>query len=276
MTDHGWHLDHDLVERYASGLTGRVTSASVEQHLVGCSSCRGLLAPYADPVRSGRIWDGVVERVQAPVVRPVERALRACGTSDTTARLLAVTPSLRGSWLVGVVLVLVIAELAASSSPGGIAVFVALAPVLPVISVAAAFGGEMDRAREMVAAAPYPPVRLLLVRTLAVVATTVLPATGLALLVPGSTLLAMGWLLPSLALAGTVLVLTPQAPALPTAAVLAGAWMTLVAVGWLRHHDPYVATSAPVQLTSALVLVTTLGVLTIRRESFAEAVRGAA
>jgi len=274
MTAQTWHLDHELAERYTSGQASRVVSASIEQHLIGCGQCRGLLAPSAEQ-RSDRIWGEVIKRVQAPPTRPLERLLRACGMADSTARLLTVTPSLRGSWLIGVVFVLVIAELSANTSPGGIALFMALAPVLPMISVAAAFGGDMDPSREMVGAAPYPMLRLLLARTAAVVASTLIPAAALALLIPGSTWLAMGWLLPSLALTAGVLVLTPRAPALSVAGALATAWMLLVASGWVRQHDPYLAASLTVQLTSAGVLAVTLALLALRRESFTEQIRRA-
>lgn len=269
MTAQTWHLDHELAERYTSGQAGRVVSASIEQHLIGCGQCRGLLVPYAEPQRSDRIWGEVLERVQAadPPARTAAPGLRDGQLHGTTAHR---HPSLRGSWLIGVVFVLVIAELSANTSPGGIALFMALAPVLPMISVAAAFGGDMDPSREMVGAAPHPMLRLLLARTAAVVASTLLPAAALALLIPGSTWLALGWLLPSLALTAGVLVLTPRALALSVAGELAAAWMLLVASGWVRHHDPYLAASLTVQLTSAGVLAVTLALLAFRRESFTE------
>lgn len=273
MTAQTWHLDNDLAERYATHQTGRVLASSIEQHLMECDACRGLLVPYAEPQRTDRVWAGVLDRVQEPPVRPLERLLRTVGMNESTARLLTLTPSLRGSWLTGVVLVLVMAELSANNSPGGIALFMALAPVLPMISVAAAFGGEMDPMRGMVGAAPYPVLRLLLVRTAAVVASTLVLAAGLTFLLPGSALLAMGWLLPSLALTGVVLLLTPRAPALPVAGALAVGWTTLVASGWLRHHDPFFAASLAVQLASAAVLATVLVLLLVRRDELAEQIR---
>jgi hypothetical protein len=270
-----WHLDHDLAERYASGQTGGVVSASIEQHLIGCGSCRGLLAQSSVSRRSERIWAGVIDRIQAPPVRPLERILRRLGVADTTARLVTLTPSLRSSWIMGVVLVLVLAEVSAITSPSGVALFMALAPVLPVISVAAAFGGDMDPSREMVGAAPYPMFWLFLARTAAVVACALVPAVLLALLLPGSTWLALGWLLPSLALTSTVLVLTPRTPALPAAGALAAAWMALVASGWMRYHDPYLAASSAVQLTSIGILGITVALLAIRQEAFSEQIRRA-
>jgi predicted anti-sigma-YlaC factor YlaD len=273
MTAQTWHLDQQLAERYASGQASEVLSASIEQHLIGCAACRNELSPYADPQRSDVVWAEVLDRVQAPQPRLVERLLRKLGMAESTARLLSITPSLHGSWLIGVLMVLVLAQLAAGSSPGGIALYMALAPVLPLISVAAAFGGEMDPAREMVGAAPYSMLRLLMIRTAAVVASTLVPATALAFLTPGSTWLAFGWLLPCLALIGVVLPLSARIPVLPAAGVLSAAWLGLVMTGWVRHHDPFLAASFTVQVTSAGVLMTALVLLLVRHESFAEEIR---
>lgn len=272
MTDQTWHLDEHLAERYAAGQTGQTLAASIEQHLIGCSSCRGQLRPYVEPQRSDKVWANVLGQVQAPTVRPVERFLRRCGLTHATARLIAVTPVLRGSWLSGVLFVLVLAQLAAQSAPSGIALYMALAPVLPMISVAAAFGGEMDPSREMAGAAPYPQLRLLFLRTATVVVATALPAIVFAPLLPGSVWLALGWLVPSLALTAA-LVLVPRAGALPSAAVLSTAWMALVAFGWRRFDDPFLAATLTVQFVSAGVLVGALSLLLVRQDVMAEEVR---
>lgn len=273
MSEKKWHLDEQLAERYASGQTGQTLSASIEQHLIVCATCRDMLTPLADVQRGAAVWTGVLERVQAPAPGLVERLLRRCGVAESTSRLLAVTPSLRGSWLTGVVFVIVLAQLAAHSTPSGVAFYMALAPVLPLISVAVAFDGELDQSREMAAATPYSALRLLLIRTAAVVTSTLVPVAFVALLLPGSVLLALGWLVPSLALIGAVMILMPYTPALPTAGIFASSWMALVAAGWLRHHDPYLAVSFTVQVVSAGVLMTTLVLFLVRKDSFAEEIR---
>lgn len=268
-----WHLDDQLAEKYATGQTSLTLAASVEQHLIGCSSCRGLMSPYVDGPRSDRVLTGLLDRVQAPQPRLVERILLRLGMADTTARLLAVTPSLHGGWLTSVVFVLGLAQFVAHSSPSGVALYMALAPVLPLISVAIAFDADTDPSREMVGATPYSVLRLLLIRTAAVVAATIIPATLLALLLPGSAWLALGWLLPSFALISTVLMLTPRAPALPTAGVLATFWVTLVGVGWIRRHDPFLAASFTVQVVSLSVLVIAVVLLLVRQDKLAEEIR---
>ncbi len=47
-----------------------------------------------------------------------------------------------------------------------------LAPLLPLVGVAIAFGGRSDPVRELARATPTPAFQLLLARALAVVATT--------------------------------------------------------------------------------------------------------
>lgn len=272
MSSQPWHLDERLAQRYAAGETGQTLAASIEQHLIGCSSCRARLTPFVDRERSANVFALVLGQVQAPAVRPIERFLRRCGLAESTARLLAVTPTLRGSWLSGVLFVLVLAQLAAQSDPEAIVIYMALAPVLPMISVAAAFGGDMDPAREMVGAAPYPQLRLLFLRAAAVVAATVMPAAAFALILPGSTWLALGWLMPSLALTAA-LILVPRNAVIPAAGVLSSAWMGLVAIGWLRSNDPFMADSLTIQLASASVLAAALVLILIRHDDMAEEIR---
>ncbi|GAA3525413.1 hypothetical protein GCM10022234_23060 [Aeromicrobium panaciterrae] len=185
------------------------------------------------------------------------------GVADSTARLVAVTPSLRSSWIGGVLLVLVLAQIVAHSEPVGVALYLALAPVLPAISVAAAFGGRADPTREMASASPYPMLQLLILRTVAVVGATVLPAMALALLLPGSTWLSLGWLLPSLALAAFIITL-PDQLAVPAAGTLSAAWMGMVSTGWLRHSDPYAAVTPAIQFVSLVALTFALVVLLVR------------
>jgi hypothetical protein len=268
-----WHLDDQLAERYATGQTSQTLAASVEQHLIGCDSCRGRLSPYVDQRRSAKVLAEVLEGVQAPEPRLIERFFLRFGMAEATARLVAVTPSLHGGWLTSVAFVLGFAQLVAHSDASGVALYMALAPVLPLISVAIAFDADSDPSREMAGATPYSVLRLLLIRTAAVVVATIVPATLLALLLPGSAWLALGWLIPSLALIGAVLVLTPRAPALPTAGVLAALWVAIVGLGWLRRHDPFLAASFAVQAVSVGVLVITVVLLLVRQDKLAEEIR---
>ena len=111
MTDTEWHFDQELAGRYVDGRVGSILAASMEQHLLQCSACRGLLQPAVPADRLDRVWEEIVERVEAPRTGLLERALSHVGVDEATARLVAVTPSLRVSWLTGTTVVLVLALL---------------------------------------------------------------------------------------------------------------------------------------------------------------------
>ena len=251
-----WHLDRELADRYAGGQVTDVLAASVEQHLIACASCRALLAEpgRTDALRMDRVWAEIVETVEAPKVGLVERVLRLLRVSDSTARLVATTPSLRGAWLTGVAALLVLAFLASHASRHGTIVFVALAPVLPVLGVALAFGPQLDPTLEIAAASPYSLVRLLAARTAFVVASTMLPAAGLALFVPGQEWLTVGWLLPSLAMCSVVLATAHRVEPHTSALTMSAAWIGLTAWSAARDAALLVEHGTLVQLLSLVVL----------------------
>lgn len=248
-----WHLERDLADRYSTGRVSPVLAASVEQHLVGCADCRSLIS--ADQQRLDAVWSEIIETVEAPRVGFVERALRGLGVHDATARLVAATPSLRGAWLTGVGVLLVVAFLAAHASRHGTLLFVALAPVLPVVGVALAFGPQSDPTLEVAASSPYSLVRLLAARTAFVVATTLLPAAGLSLLVPDRGWTAVGWLLPSLAMCSVVLATAQRVEPHLSAAGLSAGWIAVIA--WFAARDTVLLSDhgLTVQLLSLVVLV---------------------
>ena len=273
MTTSQWHLDPDLVGRYADGGLGSVLAASVEQHLVACPDCRAMLDPHVGPARLDAVWADVLERVEQPPRTVLERVLGAIGVDGPTARLVAATPSLRGAWIAGVTLVLGLALVAAYTDPQGVALYLALAPLLPVAGVAFAYGPAADPAFEIAAATPYSQVRLLAIRTAFVVTTTMLPATVAGLLLPGSPWIAIAWLVPGLALTvGTVALSTRVAPHL-AAAGLAVAWLGVSLRALAPRRDPLLAMSSPVLLTCALVLAAAVAVLVVRRRDLAELLR---
>ncbi len=189
-----WHLDEDLRDRYVSGAASPALAASVETHLLACASCRALLTPAVAAPRHDAIWNEIVDRVDAPKQSLIERLLLRAGIQEGNARLLALTPVLRLSWLAGVAVALTLALFAANSGGRGLVVFLALAPVLPVAGVALAFGNGVNPMYEIAAASPYPPFRLLLLRASAVVAATVLLAVLAATLLPTDTWRAAAWL----------------------------------------------------------------------------------
>lgn len=251
-----WHLDPGLLEAYAEGrpLTAALT-ASVEAHLQGCGTCQARLAPAADAPRLDAVWAGVVDALDAPRVPLVERLLTALGVAPDTARLVAVTPSLQLSWLTGTTIALLVALALAQTGERGIGLFLALAPVLPVAGVAVAFGPRTDPLHEVAVAAPYSSFRLLLLRSAAVLSTSLLAAVPAAALLPATPWVAAGWLLPALALTCTSLALATRVDPVLSSAVLAGCWLLVALSGLRPDRDPLVVASAAVQLSCLVLLV---------------------
>src|SRR5688572_29251825 len=104
-----WHLDPEAIRRYALGAVTPEMAASVEAHLMKCAVCRGVVASSVDARRMENIWREVVDRVDAPRRSVPEWLLVRLGVGEATARLVAVTPALRGPWLLAVAGVLAFA-----------------------------------------------------------------------------------------------------------------------------------------------------------------------
>jgi hypothetical protein len=260
MNTTAWHMDSDLADAYAAGRVGPVLAASVEQHLLRCEACRALLP--VDRPRLDAVWSEVVERVLEPRRSLLERLLGRLGLDEGTSRLVAATPSLRGAWLTGVVVVLCLAVMAAHSDENGVAVFMALAPVLPVAGVALVFGPKADPAHEIVAATPYSALHLLAVRTAFV-----------SPFLPGGGLIALAWLVPALALTGATLILATWLAPHVAAVGLGAAWVSVVLPGLAHHRDPLLAAHPAVQLLSVAALAASALVLLTHRHELPEIIR---
>lgn len=271
-----WHADAASLRRYAEGTLGPAVSASVESHLLACAGCRAQLAPAVPTARLGAIWAHIEERVDAPRPSPVERALAHLGVPDHTARLIAATPSLTTAWLLSVTTALVFAVAAAQSGPRGVLIFLAVAPVLPVAGVAAAYGRESDPTYDVALAAPYPSFRLLLLRTAAVLVSTMALVGLAALLLPATPGLAVAWLLPALALSTATLALSSRVPAAVAGGAVVALWLGAVFTAVRATGSPYVAFGAAGQAACLAFVVISIALITglhrraafdLRRES---------
>lgn len=259
------HLGPEVLRAYADGRLGHTRTLSVDQHLIGCPACRGAVGVQVEDYRVERLWAEIREEVETPVPTTLERVVRGLGLDEGTARLVAATPTLKTAWLLGVVLVLTMAAVAAGSQDRAAALFLAFAPVLPVLGVAYAFGPVGDPAHEVVTATPYPRMRLLAIRTAVVVSSTLVPALLLSPLLPVPPLRSVAWLLPALAMAAVTLVLAERVPAHVTATGLVLAWVVLIGWTGVVARDPWFAATVQVQVTSAIVLVAATAVLMTTR-----------
>ena len=264
-----WHAGPRLLERYAAGALGPAVAASVEAHVAACGRCRARCVGLVPPARLEVGWAGVAAALDAPRPGPVERLLLALRVPDDVARLLAATPSLSVSWLAAVALALASGVGAAHAAADGIVVFLAVAPLLPVLGVAVAYGPGVDPVHEIAVAAPTSGLRLLLVRAVAVLASTVVLAAAAALALPGLGW-AAAWLLPALGLTGVTLALSARVAASLAAGVVVGIWALALVLGGTLGEDPRVLFGPGAQAVHAAVAVAAAAVVVVVRDRFEE------
>jgi signal transduction histidine kinase len=196
----------------------------------------------------------------------LERGIVRLGVPDHVARLLASTPSLRLSWLAAAAVAIGFSAWAANAGADGRLVFLMVAPVLPVAGVAAAYGPWADPSYELGTTTPFSGLRLLLLRTLAVlVVTTVVTAVGGAL-VPAGEISSFAWELPALALTFASLALaTVVAP--HVAGVAVGLlWFGTVAALEIRSAERFAAFRGPAQTAFFVVVVASAAAIAWRHE----------
>ena len=263
-----WHVQHELLERYARGDAEPALAFSVEAHLPSCPLCREQIAQLTDGARAARVWEGIEERLDAPRRGPVEAGLVRAGLPEHIARLLGATPAMRLSWLLACALVLALAVWAANHRETGLALFLALAPLLPLAGVAAAYGPDIDPTYEVALAAPMRSFGLLLIRALAVLVTTTALAGVAALALPGLQWSAAAWLAPSLGLTLASLALAARISPLTACGSLAVLWMLTAWAGWRLAQEPLDLFGPATQLTCALVAAVAALVLARNADSF--------
>lgn len=251
-----WHVQSDALRRYETGAIDPTEQLSIEAHLTSCVSCRSSLASLVDGGVLGRTWEAIAAETSAPSPGWIERLLLVLGISDHSARLVAATPSLRRSWLLAVAAVLALAVLVANGAQGGYLFFLAIAPLLPIAGIAAAYGPGIDPTYEIGIAAPMRSFRLLLIRAVAVLFATIALAGVSALFLPNLGWRAAAWLLPSLALAAACLALATIVQPLRAAVIVAGIWVTAVlSAAWAATDDVAAGTIFGEQLQVVVVIV---------------------
>jgi hypothetical protein len=215
-----------------------------------------------------RAWTAIRAHVEAPRPSVAERLIRRWGISTEVARLLVAVPAFRGAWLLGLLVVTLFSGLAALfAGEYGMALFLIVAPLAPVAGVAASFGGDADPCHELVTVTPYSAVRMLLLRTAGVLATS-LPVTLLAgLALPGPAWLGVAWLTPAAAGVALTLLLSPIFGSTATAATLSACWSTAVVFA-TRVDDPVEVVEPVMQLVFVLLTLVAVAAIALRQPSF--------
>ncbi|MFW5899178.1 MAG: zf-HC2 domain-containing protein [Jiangellaceae bacterium] len=265
-----WHVPDAMLHEYLAGRIADADAWSVEAHLTECERCRDALAaahPTTVPDRAA-VLDETWAAIAAELPEQPSRIAR--GTRWREIRvLLAAGPAARWAWLAACVLVLAFAAALGTSGPTGTPWLGIVAPVVPLLGVAASYSTGLDDAYEVIASTPGGGLRLLLLRSAVVLAvTTPVALVGGALTGYGSP---VPWLLASLALTLLTLAVGSLIGVERAAAAVGFAW--LVAVG-STVVEP--SGSVPVLLTHdavpALTAATVVAavVIAIRRDAFHE------
>lgn len=278
MSPDSWHVEPDLLDRYAAFDLGPSGRASVETHLQACSSCRARVADSGIATdlapRLDAAWARTADRIDAPRSGWLHRFSTAVGVPDHLARVIGASVAFRTAWLVSVV---VAAGAAVAIARGDLAPvpFLLLSPLLPVVGVAASFGGNSRahnfRAFEL--ATPFGELRLVLLRSAAVTATSIVLLGAASLVLPTTGTETVAWLMPALALSITTLALSTRFTPERAAVGVTIGWLLLVAVIALelpRDSRPtgtdLGALALPLQLTAALLLVVSGWLFLARRD----------
>lgn len=264
MTSQTWHADDEVLSAYVDGRLDAINGASVEQHLARCGRCRTSITPLVDRDALERAWSGVRESIErTPLPLPI-RAAGRLGLPDGTAVLLAAAASLRTAWLVSAVVALAFAALAVAATGGeALAPFLLVAPMVPVVGVAAAYGPSQDPLETLVVTAPYGRTRLVLLRTVAVLVSVLPVAVAMGSLLPGPQWLAVAWLGPALAMVPVLMAVASFVGPRAAAAGLAIGWSGAV-LGSLRGRPPEWLLQSEQQSVYLALAVGALVVLAVR------------
>jgi hypothetical protein len=264
-----WHVPDALLDRFAAiGEPSLPASAlwSVEAHLERCPDCRARLS-RAMAARSPETL-ALVESAHEELSARIAALPPAAGPSRhrPLQRLTGGVLVSRLAACVAVLLVALLLDLAAGAGSGAPSWVLLVAPVLPLAGVAAAWSRALDPAHELVAATPARGLRLLLWRTLAVLA-LVVPVALLADALVGTGDEAT-WLLPSLALTATGLALGSFVDIGRAASAIAAAWgVGVMAPAIASQEVPAVLEGAWLPVWAALAILAA-GVVALRRQAY--------
>ena len=221
-----------------------------------------------DPERIDRNWSAITAELDAPAPTLVERALGKIGVPAHLSRVALATPSLRRVWFVATILVVLIGLAGADQAQtrDSIFSFLVIAPLVPVLGVAMAYGVEADPAHEIGLATPMRGLRLVLTRTAVVLICSALALSIVALF--SANAMALAWVLPGLALTLTSLALSTFTSPRRASASVAVAWLVLLIIVRSAAVDPVSAFGGGGQTLAVLTTGVAAAVVYARKEQF--------
>jgi len=218
-----------------------------------------------DPARIERNWSAITAELDAPAPSRVERMLGRLGVPPHLSRVALATPSLRRVWFIATLLVVLIGLASADQTQtrDSIFSFLVIAPLVPVLGVALAYGVDADPAHEIGLATPMRGLRLVLTRTFVVLVCSALALSVVALFSANS--MALAWVLPGLALTLASLALSTFTTPRRASAAVAVSWLIVLTVIRSAAADPVAAFAGGGQ-SLALIAAALAGVVVYSRK----------
>jgi hypothetical protein len=273
----GWHVPEATAAAYADGTLADTAAWSVDKHLESCAACSARISALVRAGAGGAVLSEVRDAVLAAAAGTAPRTAEP-RTAEPRPRTAAARPwqaavrsarTLRPAWVASVLLMLAVAVALTrfGGAPQGRPWLLVLAPALPPVGVALAYGRYGDPAHELAASTPSGGLRLLLTRTGAVLAVCVplLTATGGVLAGTGA---AVAWLLPGLVLTAATLALGSWTGCHRAAAVVTGGWLCAVALCGLPPQSASLLLSPAAQPAWAAAGAACALLLILRRTAF--------
>jgi hypothetical protein len=218
------HASAAALAAYAAGDPGLddATDWAVEVHLESCAECRERLAELAGPPLLSLLDDVQVMIDKGVRIGPPPTLRRAWRRVAHRWAVWSLVP-----WLAITSMAVLAAFLLDHAFPQRPSLVLLLAPVAPLAGMVVAWSRRADPAWETIAGTSRAGLELLLRRTLVILA-TVLPPLAAAGWYLGQS--PARWLLPSLTLTATTLLLGGRIGVARAATLLGGGWLVAVAV----------------------------------------------
>jgi len=222
------------------------------------------------PQRLDANWRAITAELDAPARRKLERVLLILRMPEPIARTLVATPALRRAWFVATGVALLFGLGAADTSKPGasLLMLLALAPMVPVVGVTLAYGPGSDPAHEVTVATPMSGLRLVLLRSAAVVACSIGAAGIATLLLRDKTWMSIAWLIPSLALPAVCLALSTYVAPRRAAVIVGLLWLLPLNVINRNVADELVVFRQWGQLALVVLAIAAAVTISVRREAF--------
>jgi hypothetical protein len=146
-----------------------------------------------DTARIDANWRAISAELDAPRPARIERLLRAVRVPSHVVRIIVATPALRRSWYLSVIAVVLVGLGGADpASRDSLFALLVLAPMLPVLGVALAYGSAADPSHEIQLATPTHGLRLVAIRSVTVLVVSIAIVAPLAALSEAARPMAAG------------------------------------------------------------------------------------